>query len=460
MIVAPASLFVRSRARTALCFTPSRFAGPLIFAIVFGACLPSPSRTRADISKELTLHLGMGVGEKARSKSQIPKGVQLQDGLTESETIALALWNNADLQSTLAQLGFAKADLYQAGQLPNPTFSIFLPLGPKQLEMTLGVALDWLWTRPYRVASAQLDLRATAKVLVAQGLDRARDARIAHAELDVARRRLILLRRTEEIWARIAKLARARLMAGAASRLELTAAESDARIAKLEAQQQQQTVHIMDARFKELINLPQNQGTPKKIEVISEGFPDLIPSLEQLLKRAISARPEIRAAELRIEATGERAGLERARIFDLIAFADSNGPGFRAFEAGPGFQLSLPVLNQNQAGRARVKAQLESVTWGYIATKQRIDREVRESYHRMRRAQEALSAWPKEVVAPLSENVGRAERAYVAGGVTYLQVLDATRRLTEAQLRELQLEVEAKLSLAQLYRSVGGKLDA
>lgn len=424
------------------------------------ACVPTPSRTRADISKALTVRLGHGVGKKARAQSELPNGVNLQDGLTEAETVALALWNNAQLQATLAQLGFAKADLYQAGQIPNPIFSFFLPLGPKQLETTLGIALDWLWTRPYRVAAAQLDLRATTQALVAGGLDRARDARVAHVDLNLARRRLILLQRTQQIWVRMAKLAQLRLAAGAASRLEVTAAQSDARIAELEAAQQLQTIKIIEARLKETINLPESLAVPAELQAICDELPTSIPPVERLLKQALSGRPELRAAELRIEATGERAGLERARIFDLIAFADSNGPGFRAFEAGPGFQLSLPIFHQNQAGRARVKAQLESVTWSYIATRQRIEREVQEAYHRTIRAQGALAAWPDDVVTPLSENVGRAERAYAAGGATYLEVLDATRRLTQAQLRGLQLEAEARRALAQLLRSVGGKIGA
>ena len=68
----------------------------------------------------------------------------LDDGLSQDEAIALALWNNAQYQADLAALGFAHADLLEANMLSNPVFSILFPVNPKFLETALDILLDVL----------------------------------------------------------------------------------------------------------------------------------------------------------------------------------------------------------------------------------------------------------------------------------------------------------------------------
>ena len=47
----------------------------------------------------------------------------LQKPLTVEAAVRIALLNNADLKSSLAEVGISEADLVQAGRLPNPGFS-------------------------------------------------------------------------------------------------------------------------------------------------------------------------------------------------------------------------------------------------------------------------------------------------------------------------------------------------
>ncbi len=103
--------------------------------------------------------------------ADFPAGVRLDDGLIPDEAVALALWNNAAFQVSVSELGFARADLLEAGMLTNPILSLLLPVGPKQLEAALKWPLEVLWQRPKRVAAAQLAADAAAERLVLVGLD-------------------------------------------------------------------------------------------------------------------------------------------------------------------------------------------------------------------------------------------------------------------------------------------------
>ena len=68
--------------------------------------------------------------------SEVPAGIRLDDGLTPDEAVALAIWNAA-FQVSVSQLGFARADLLEAGMLTNPVLSLLFPIGP-QLESTVA----------------------------------------------------------------------------------------------------------------------------------------------------------------------------------------------------------------------------------------------------------------------------------------------------------------------------------
>jgi cobalt-zinc-cadmium efflux system outer membrane protein len=108
--------------------------------------------------------------------------VSLDDGVTESEAVATALWNSPSFRATLADLGVARAELIDAGLLRNPILSLLFPVGPKQLEWTLQFPIEAFWQRPRRVAAARLNMQSVAERLVYDAL-----AHVA-AVLDVNRR--------------------------------------------------------------------------------------------------------------------------------------------------------------------------------------------------------------------------------------------------------------------------------
>ena len=59
-----------------------------------------------------------GTGASVRFDAQtpsLPAGVRIEDGLSREEAVAVALWNNAAFQVSVSRLGFARADLVDAG---------------------------------------------------------------------------------------------------------------------------------------------------------------------------------------------------------------------------------------------------------------------------------------------------------------------------------------------------------
>ena len=78
----------------------------------------------------------------------------------------------------------------------------------------------------------------------------------------------------------------------------------------------------------------------------------------------------------------------------------------------------------------------------------------------MAQARESHQLWLARVAPSLEDDIRSAERAYKAGDVSYLFVLETTRRLTDARLREAELQAATSRALIALERSVGRRLFA
>jgi cobalt-zinc-cadmium efflux system outer membrane protein len=111
-------------------------------------------------------------------------------------------------------------------------------------------------------------------------------------------------------------------------------------------------------------------------------------SIDELLETALAARPDLRAAELAIEAASERMGWERSKILNFIAIIDAKDEGEDSLTVGPGFSLEIPILNQNDGGIARAEAELEQAARRYEAVRQSIILQVRQAHTRYASAHE------------------------------------------------------------------------
>ncbi len=425
----------------------------MLLALSLAACAPRSPRDRASVSTDLIGRAGHGLRTEKGTETRLPAGVSVEDGLTENEAVAVALWNNATFQADLAALGLARADLIDAGMIRNPLFTLFFPLGPKQLEFTAAFPLEAIWQRPRRVDAAKREVERVAASLVGSGLDLVRNVKLAYADLALARDRERLGVESAKLRARIASIAQARLRAGDASQLESSAVALDARRAELDVIRLRGATEAADERLRLLLGLDAAvfplAGAPETRTV---------PEPADSMKRALALRPDLRAAELAIEALAARRGWEKSKTVPLLAaLADANGSGKNGFEIGPGFQLEIPIFNQNQGPIARADAELERAAWTYVAVRQRVASEVREAIRQYRQAQAELEALRTGVLAGWDENIGRAEQAYAAGEVPHLFVLETARQRLDAQVREVELTADLRRAAAELDRSVGSK---
>jgi cobalt-zinc-cadmium efflux system outer membrane protein len=393
-------------------------------------------------------------GIRLDRQEALPPDVNLGDGLTQEEAVAIALWNSPPFQATLVDLGIARADLVEAGLLRNPVFSLLFPVGPKQLELTLQYPFEVLWQRPARVNAARLNASAIAERLVWDALSLVAQVRTAHADSITADRRLALATQNAELTRRLADITAARLRAGDISELESRAPRTDAARTDVVRRAVQHDRDLARLTLAALLGL---DPVAAQLQPQASSAYDVRPCPidDVRLQDALASRPDVRAAELTIEAAAARARWERSRTLTLIGLLDANGEGEEGFEIGPGVTFDLPIFYRNQGAVARATAEIERASRLYTAARANVIADVRSAGVRVAQAQEALDAWSHDIVPSLETEQRQAESAYDAGEVPLFNVLDVSRRLVDGRMRQLDAEADLLRARISLERALG-----
>ncbi len=431
----------------------SRRVIPAALISVFAGCADVERFDRPLVSDGLQERAGLRLGP---AEGGLPPGVVLEDGLTEEEAVAFALWNNAALHEALAELGLRRADILVAGQIPNPVLSVLFPLSPKQLEFTAKLPLEFLWLRPARVAAAEFDAERVTALLVQGGLDLVRNVRTAYADLALAEARLRMGDRLVALGNEGLRLAEAKLRAGEASEGEAVLARTESILAGLERDRAARDLASLRPRMEALLGLGQD---PPRRFLSGASLPTPSSPENEFLSMAIRSRPDLQAARLAIEGAAERADLAGIEFLALTAVLDANQPkGPDPLEAGPGVDAPIPLFNWNQGGRARAAAELERAARHYESVRTQIALEVRASLSGLARARESRDVLEKRAGPAMEEAVTFARRAFEAGETSRAPILALEARAAQLDFRRAEAEAEFRRARAELERSVGRRL--
>ncbi|MET0595410.1 MAG: TolC family protein, partial [Polyangiaceae bacterium] len=248
--------------------------------------------------------------EGARVTPSLPPAVANAAALSEDEAVSVALWNSAPFRADLAQLGFARADLDDAAAIPNPNLSFLLPMSTRQVELSVLYPVSTLLQRSWRIASAKYDVERAARSLVQNGLDVIRDVRIAWADLEASERRKKLRERIDRLMRESSAIALRRFESGDTSLLEADLVKAESLAATELAERAAREEKLARVRLRLVLGLAESALGADIGTRTTEPLPTALPALVELERAALGSRPDVRAAEMGIEAASERLGLE------------------------------------------------------------------------------------------------------------------------------------------------------
>jgi len=422
---------------------------------LLAACASPVADRRPAVASDLAERQGAPAGDG----EGVPACVTLDDGLDEEEAVALALWRNAAFLEALAGLGLARADVERAGLLANPVLSVLFPLGPKQLELTASMPLELLWLRPARVKAAELDHRRQAEALVRGGTDVVRDVRLGYAELRRLRAHAAVAAERTANRRRAAELVAARVAAGDLPEADAALAAAAAQEASIAEARATGAVARHEERLRELVGLDVDARATPLVAGEGRGAP-APPPLDALLAEAHAARPDVRAAELAVEAAGASADAVERDVVRLAGILDANEKDSGGLEVGPGLGVELPVFGTRRGPeRTRAAAAIEAAGWRLVGTHRAVEREVREALLAFQQSGRALEATEDELLPRLQAAVEAARRVVELGDAAPDALLDAEARWIEARAAAADARAEREFALAALEHTLGRRIE-
>lgn len=387
-----------------------------------------------------------------------------QNALSLSDAVSRALAGHPLLEAARQRIDSARGERRQAGLYPNPE----LVLQTENIRRGSPGSPFSFWNQTETFAYLQQTFLTAGKRARRLGVTE-QGVRAAQYEFEVLRRRVALevkraywsaageqkiselLQENEKNFRKIVEYHQARVAEG-------VMAEGDLLRVQLEAD-----------RFALAANLAQLEANRARIEffrtLAETAFPEtrftepLELAEDRLLEadpeRALTQRPEVALARVRLDQARAQTALEQANIrpdFDAY-FGYKRAEGFNTMTGG--ITLPLPFMNRNQGNLQSAAALSRAAEAGLAATEALVRAEVAaaetEYLTRRRQVRDFLGRFR----AQAQETSRIAQAAYRLGGADLLRLLDAERVRIEVELLTWRSLMEYRQSIVALQNAVG-----
>jgi outer membrane protein, heavy metal efflux system len=334
----------------------SRAAGAAVMLLLLAGCVAIPAdQGRSEVDewvrargREVATPPEEQLGTLARESLRAPLGVE--------DSVRFALIHNPDVRATYARLGLGAADLYEAGRLSNPRFSVSLlnsSVSGEQLTLALVQSFTDLLLLPSRSRVGQGEFQQLKQSVAHQVLELAALAEESHYRVLGAQQIATMRDLAADAAAASAELAERFHAAGNLKQLELArerAAASSARLAALAARSELLAARTNHARVLGISSAqPWSLAGGLQMPLASEG------EAEELVALAQSSRLDVAAARGRVEAmTASVSSARKERWLGDLAIGverERETDGERL--TGPTLAVDVPLFNLRSAAGLR-----------------------------------------------------------------------------------------------------------
>lgn len=382
--------------------------------------------------------------------------------IDESQLVAELEAHDARFAVVAAKVATARADVAAARVRGNPSLSIEREepfadgTGLPTSYLRLTIPLDVSGGRGRRIAAAETAVRAATREVARGHFELVIDGLRAFDDTARWRMQVEILTATRESLVRAVEIARQRSKAGAASgyevqrfELELEGHDDELASAQLELRRARIRLAALLGRTGEL-----DAATTLEL-------PAAVPALDALLAKA-AGREDLRAAQLRGEAAGRRAGAAArgwvpapsltagAMTADL---GDRTGTGYVA-----GLALAIPIFDRRQGDREQAAADRQVAD----AEARWLARHIPGAVHAAHATLLARIEQARRITAGQLDRLElilrAAEAAFREGDASVVELLDAHRAARAVRLRALELRHHVARDRRELELAVGQRL--
>jgi outer membrane protein, heavy metal efflux system len=372
---------------------------------------------------------------------------------------------NPEIKAARQRWESAKAVVPQVQTLPDPRLQIGyqrMPMVPPVVEGVMyGVGQDIPFPGKLKLRGevAQRDAErleqeynATRLRLVAALKEAYYSLHFVHKSIDIVERNKALLMQFE-------KTAKARYSVGQAAQQDVFRAQVEIsrvldRLAVLD--QQKESLH---ASINRLLNRPPSGplGTPEEIHATILTVP-----LHELNQRADQWSPILQASAKSIDRSERSVSLARRQYypdFDITALGIRNDKiNDNGYQIMVGIKIPLFYESKQKQGVREAAASLEGAREDFVATRQDLLFQVKDSFVQAQRAERLITILRDAIIPQATLALRAAQSSYAVGKVDFLTLLNSLLTLQDSELELHGEMVSHEKALARLEAVTGGPL--
>lgn len=387
--------------------------------------------------------------------------------LTLAAALEQAFSDNPDLQSLRSKWEAMLERPAQAGALPNPMLKFgamdaaYEGTWPNTNEKRIMVEqqFPWFGKRGLREGIARKDAEAMRHELESMTREVVLMVKESYFGLYAVQQAIAITRNEATVLQRMAKISETMYATGERTQQDVLKAQSEItmlkqRLLELDAQE-----NALQAKLNTLLNRradapPGAAVTPP--EAAFNGTP------EALFALAAANRPEVRAAQARIE----RYELEKELMAKESMPDYQLGVEYRSIGGGENMVMltlgvELPIwLEKNKAGVREAEKMRASSEAARDSAKRNSALDVQDAAFKLQTARRMLALYKTELIPQAETRFNASEVDYQTGKTDFMDFLESQRFLLGIRVMAAMAEGDVGMQFARLERAVGAELNA
>ncbi len=398
-----------------------------------------------------------------RALQSTAKELDLSDGVSVFEARLIALAQNPELLAMRKKIGIAEAQLVSAGIIPNPTFGIVWKnntarnTGPNY-EVEIIQSVGSLFNRGISQERAQAGLDNVRAQLAHQEWALLKEVEAAYFEVLYRRTALDLASQAVTLFKRVEEVAKKRVQAGDATKLDENLARIERNNARKDKTVAKADLVVAKQQLSRLLGLSPTYAVKIKDHVLESGT--TLTDMATLQAYSLKHRMDLAGMLEDYEAAEKALQLAIRRQYPDFQIGptyerESDGADLTGF----GIELELPIFNQSQGEigkRAAERAQLKSKITAHILG---IQTEVAAAFTKYQANQELVKLFTDEVIPSLDESLMLLDKSLKAGEIDVLLVITSQEKVLRAWSSHVEAQRDLIKSRLKLEQAVGGDLE-
>ena len=383
------------------------------------------------------------------------------DSMTVGLLVDMALQDNPTLAAMRADWAAMREMSAQDEALPNPMVTYKgmdtadnFP-GADEQRYEAQQTFPWPGKRGLKGRIAERDAEKSRLEYEAMRLETVMKVKESYYELCAIKNSIAILQAEEAVLKQMAQVAETKYAAGEVNQQDAVKAQAEVPMLQGKLLELQAREAALFARLNMLINRSATDSLELRIEP-----PPRVPEggMEPLLAAAQTNRPEIKASQAMVErGEAQRALMRKEYLPDLtVGFEYRQLSGTAEDMAMFMVGMDLPVWRgRNAAGVREAERRIASSRAAVEAAQREAQYDVRESWFRLRNAEQTLDLYEKELIPQAELRFQASEAGYRAGRVDFMDLLESERFLLNARLMRAMAEGDVGMQSARLERAVG-----